>query len=419
LAILLSSLVAAETYCIGDCLFVGMKPYLLSLLGSDSSGFSAVVGDGTVKAMSRASFDSQTTHALVGLGTNDFWDSQSAYHTVVVNAVTQMRSWSSGVEIFWVNIYAPRSDVAAAAPTINSAIQQVANSDPLFHVIDWYTYAKGNPTYTYSDQLHPAQTQTRANWIYAQMQAMATVPFAGGGTNTGSGTNSGGTNSGNASPNSMPVPDVLGPCQYKGVSGNCSTSAGCATGNQLWASSLGASGCEMLPAAYTCCVPPYAQNNQPTQLMSNTCSAPSAGISSGVCMSEDACTNGGLSWSNSGCDSDSVCCALVYCNPPAGEDMSSVMQCADVDYCNGVAGYAYASNEYTGSPSTTGNACAKNPLPNIQCCVFPDSFVSSVSGFTSSSFLAAQPVILASATSAAAPIVIRLGVMIAAAATML
>jgi hypothetical protein len=74
-------LVAASTYCIGDCLFVGMRPYLTSLIGSDLSGYSAVVGDGTVKAMSRASFNSQTTVALVGLGTNDFWDSQSAYHT--------------------------------------------------------------------------------------------------------------------------------------------------------------------------------------------------------------------------------------------------------------------------------------------------------------------------------------------------
>jgi hypothetical protein len=153
----------------------------------------------------------------------NFCDSLSCVFAVV-NAVAEMRSWSPGVEIFWVNIYAPRSDVAAAAPTINAAIQQVANSDPLFHVIDWYSYAKGNPTYaavaraftdnvrryTYADQLHPAQTQTRANWIYGQMQSM--LGSSDSPTNTNGGSNTGGS-----------MPDVLNACQYKGVAGNCST----------------------------------------------------------------------------------------------------------------------------------------------------------------------------------------------------
>lgn len=167
----------AGLYIVGDSLTNGMRAYLETLFGPKISGeIEATDGDTMQAALAKISVSATVKVALVGLGTNNYLESDQQLRTNIQNIVTKIRGGDPNgpVVIYWVNIYAPRADIISEVPRINAVISSFAASDTNFKVIDWATEAQ-NGTYTFPDQLHPAQYEQRARFIYEQLVTGSTL----------------------------------------------------------------------------------------------------------------------------------------------------------------------------------------------------------------------------------------------------
>lgn len=158
-----------KIYVIGDSLTVGMEAKLTALIGSKlAAPMEKTSGINIQNSVPKVTFPADTDTVLVGLGTNNFGDSETAFKTNVDLMIEKIRSINPSARIFWTNIYAPRTDIIANLDTINNVLSETAASDTNFKVIDWRTEAQ-NGGYTFPDQLHPREYDKRADFIYRSL----------------------------------------------------------------------------------------------------------------------------------------------------------------------------------------------------------------------------------------------------------
>lgn len=174
-----------KIYIIGDSLTDGMRNDLTTALGTKlAAPIEATVGISIQDSVPKVNFPSDTDTVLVGLGTNNFSESATTFKNHVQSMIDKVRGIKPGIVIYWTNIYAPRSDIVAALPTINGVLSDIATQDVNFHVIDWQTEAVNNG-YTFgTDQLHPKEYSKRAAFILKAL-GISTDPAAPTTTNTG------------------------------------------------------------------------------------------------------------------------------------------------------------------------------------------------------------------------------------------
>ncbi len=157
-----------KVYVTGDSLTVGMKTDLTALLGSALvPPIEAEVGRKIEQAVPLVNFPADTDTVLVGLGTNNFSDSPDVFRTKVQSMVSAIRAINPNATIHWINIYAPREDIASKVDSLNIILNELAATDTKFKVIDWKKEAI-NGQYRFTDQLHitAADYKRRAEFVY-------------------------------------------------------------------------------------------------------------------------------------------------------------------------------------------------------------------------------------------------------------
>ena len=163
-------------------------------------------------ATGKCLFDASVKRAIVGLGTNDFWLSASAFADAVATLVAKMRRMSpvrcrcggrrveceprADAHRRWksfgststrrattlrpparrstpVRFRPPPSSprpTGRSAPIAAAVLDDVAARDARFHVIDWKSEALRNG-YSFPDDVHPSQYTLRAEFVFRQLTA--------------------------------------------------------------------------------------------------------------------------------------------------------------------------------------------------------------------------------------------------------
>lgn len=167
----------SKIYVIGDSLTVGMTTFLNASLGASLVGpIEATTGISIQNSIEKVVFPADTNTVLIGLGTNNFADSPDTFKGHVLSLVEKVRSINPNAQIFWTNIYAPRTDIASASDGLNAKLSEVSTEQQAagksFNVIDWKSEALANG-YTFPDQLHPREYEKRAEFIVRTIGAVS------------------------------------------------------------------------------------------------------------------------------------------------------------------------------------------------------------------------------------------------------
>lgn len=176
-----------KMYVIGDSLTVGMREYLTANIGDAlASPIEATTGISIQDSIPKVDFPADTDTVIVGLGTNNFADSADTFLGHVNDMVEKIRSINPEASIYWVNIYAPREDIASKVAELNGVLSSIQQNNTKFSVIDWATEAQ-NGGYTFPDELHPAETTKRADFILKSVSIFTNQSSSNANICTGSG----------------------------------------------------------------------------------------------------------------------------------------------------------------------------------------------------------------------------------------